>query len=310
MSTLEEQARRAAERMQQRTFLNHVRALADGDPTYTKAAVAGATSSDATWAGPLAENLPGSREFYALIERAAVLLAAGFLRVPFNLRAPVQTTKPAGYRVTEGEQRPVTSLGFSTLRLEPASVGSIVVMSRELLRSTAPGATSSISRQLSSAVISAANTALLDPAVTGSILDGASPIASSGTDADGLLADLAQLLEVGDAPVIIASLPWATRIQAALRGAAPLFPLLVAPEAGDLVIGVDRGAVAVAWGEVSIALSEAAALQMLDNPSAGAQNLVSMFQTNMVALRAELAANWEVVRAGGIAYADYSAVSP
>jgi hypothetical protein len=48
---------------------------------------------------------------------------------------------------------------------------------------------------------------------------------------------------------------------------------------------------------------------MSDTPTAGAQELVSMFQTNSVALRVEMLAAWSRVNAAGIAVLEFPQVS-
>lgn len=301
-----------AHRHADRTFLGAVKDIALGQASIVdvhKAVIGAAGTTDGTWAGSIA-TLPGYREFYALLERRAVLLAAPFMRVPFSTPVAVQTTRPVGYKVAQGEPKPVTSMGSVTVNLAPEVVGSLLVMSDELLRSTAPGTDAEIAKQVSSAIISAANTALLDPSATGSITNGITPESSGGITDDALLNDLTELLRVGDAPVVVTSLPWAVRITAALRGAERLFPLLVAPEAGDRLIAVDPRGVAVAIGDVDVTSAASAALQMQDDPTTGATNLVSMFQTDSTAIRAQIFANWERLRDDAVAVLELLPPSP
>ena len=65
-------------------------------------------------------------------------------------------------------------------------------------------------------------------------------------------------------------------------------------------------------GQVTIDASREASLEMLDNPTNNsatgtATSLVSMFQTNSVALKAERYINWAVRRPAGVQYIEAAA---
>lgn len=294
------------------SFLGAVKDLAldrgNARAVYLKAGVPAGSPSDPTWAEPLA-TLPGGREFFSLVERAAVITRAGFNRVPFATPTIVQTSRPTGYKVAAGDPKPVTKAGLVRVTLDPTVVGCMMVLSNELLRSEDANAEAELSRQMSSGVVSAANTALLDPNAPGSITEGVDAVPFGGTDDAALLDGLVALLAVGDSPVVIASLPWAVRIVAALRGADRLFPLIIAPEAGDRIISVDPRGVAAAIGTVDVAMAESATLQMRDDPISAPTDLVSMWQSDSTALRCQLLANWQRVRDDAVMVLDMSEVS-
>ncbi len=283
------------------TFSGMVRALAldkDGIATMRKAAVSAGSSTGETWAAPLA-SLPGAGAFRELVERRSLLDRVPFLRAPFGVPTPIQTARPTGYRIsTPGALKPISSMPFDTVTLSPGVVGTIIVMTAELVRSTAPGSDEAINRQLASALGTAINTELLS-----SLTNGIAAIPATGTDDASLLEHSVDLLAVGDEPVIIASLPWAVRIVAALRGADALVPVVVTPEAEDLIVAVAPDGVVVAEGGIDILPGPDATLEMSDDP-AGSGELVSMFQTNSVALRAEIEANWERVRDDAVVVLD------
>ena len=80
--------------------------------------------------------------------------------------------------------------------------------------------------------------------------------------------------------------------------------------AGDMLIAANADAIALADdGQVTVDASREASLEMSDAPTgdAGAAtpvatSLVSMWQTNSLALRAERFINWEKLRTGAVVY--------
>jgi hypothetical protein len=80
--------------------------------------------------------------------------------------------------------------------------------------------------------------------------------------------------------------------------------------AGNLVIAVNASDILLADdGQVTVDASREASLQMLDNPTNSAATgtattMVSMFQTNSIALRAERFINWAKARTTAVAYMD------
>jgi hypothetical protein len=79
---------------------------------------------------------------------------------------------------------------------------------------------------------------------------------------------------------------------------------------GNLVIAVNASDIFLSDdGQVTIDASREASLQMLDNPTnnsatATATTMVSMWQTNSVALRAERFINWSKRRDDAVVYMD------
>lgn len=87
----------------------------------------------------------------------------------------------------------------------------------------------------------------------------------------------------------------------------PTETLLILANASDIYLADD--------GQVVIDASREASLQMLDNPTNNsatgtATTMVSMFQTNSVAVRAERFINWKVRRAAAVAYVENVAYAP
>jgi hypothetical protein len=170
-----------------------------------------------------------------------------------------------------------------------------------------------------------------------SITNGLTPLSPSGTTADAARADLANLLssfiESNQDPTgLVLIMPATLALSLSLLrnslgqpefngltmrgGMLEGIPVIVsqyaanASGAGNLVIAVNTREVFLADdGEVTVDASTEASLQMLDNPTnnsatATATTMVSMFQTNSIALRAERFINWAKRRAAAVVYMD------
>jgi hypothetical protein len=85
-------------------------------------------------------------------------------------------------------------------------------------------------------------------------------------------------------------------------------PVIVNPNIGNQIVLADLAEVAYAAGDLEMDLAEQAAVQMDDAPTNAsspvpvATSLVSLWQTNSVALKVLRFANWQVVRGGAVAY--------
>src|SRR5918993_1698414 len=97
----------------------------------TKAAVAAGTTSDATWAGPLAAHgIAG--EALALDRGASIrgALEGKFRRVPFRTNVPRETgSGTGGAWVAEGASTPVAATAYDALSQEAYKAQKIVVLS-------------------------------------------------------------------------------------------------------------------------------------------------------------------------------------
>ena len=173
----------------------------------TKAAVAAATTSDATWAGPLVgDETSVFADFVAYLRPQTILGRFGqngipsLRNVPFRTPLIGQTSGGDGYWVGEGQAKPLTKFDFSRTTLDPLKVANIAVATMEVIRDSSPSADGIIRDQLAAALRERLDIDFIDPAkaaVAGvspaSILNGVSGIPSSGTDADAVRADLKAL---------------------------------------------------------------------------------------------------------------------
>lgn len=201
--------------LEHRDAIGIAKALYDGQDSViaatqrlvTKAAVAAATTSDATWAGPLVgDETSVFADFVAYLRPQTILGRFGqngipsLRNVPFRTPLIGQTSGGDGYWVGEGQAKPLTKFDFSRTTLEPLKVANIAVATMEVIRDSSPAADGIIRDQLAAALRERLDIDFIDPAkadVTGvspaSILNGVSGIPSSGTDADAVRADLKAL---------------------------------------------------------------------------------------------------------------------
>ncbi|HCT7937111.1 phage major capsid protein [Pseudomonas aeruginosa] len=173
----------------------------------TKAAVAAATTSDATWAGPLVgDETSVFADFVEYLRPQTILGRFGtngipsLRRVPFRVPLIGQTSGGDGYWVGEGQAKPLTKFDFERKTLEPLKVANIAVATMEVIRDSSQSADVIIRDQLAAALRERLDIDFIDPAkaaVAGvspaSILNGVAGIPSSGNTADDVRADIRAL---------------------------------------------------------------------------------------------------------------------
>lgn len=314
-----------------------------------KTAVAGGTTTDATWAGPLVQYNQFAGDFVEFLRPQTIIGKFGqgnipSLRlVPFNIHIRGQTSGGQGYWVGQGKPKPLTKYDFSDVYLEWAKVATISVLTEDLLRFSNPSAEVLVRDSLASSLIERIDIDFVDPAKAAvahvspaSITHGITAIHSSGVTAADVRADIASAMTkfinanispttaVWIMPAIIAlrlsllrnafgqrEFPDITMMGGMLEGVPVITSQYVPTDtAGSLVILANASDI---WlsddGNVTIDASREASLQMLDNPTNAsadgtATTVVSMFQTNSVALRAERFINWQLRRAAAVAVVD------
>jgi HK97 family phage major capsid protein/HK97 family phage prohead protease len=259
-------------------------------------------------------------------------------RIPFNVRMPSQTSGGTGYWVGEAKAKPLTRFNFGSVTLRWTKVANIAVISEDLLRFSAPSAELTVRQALAEALQARLDADFIDPAITEvtdvrppSITNGAANTPSQGDDAAGVRRDLKALLTF----FIVNNLSPSTGVWIMTQQAALGLSLMVNANGvrefpditmmGGTLIGfpvitsqyVPAGTVAFVDanniflsddGGVQIDLSREASLEMDDAPSNDAgvaaveATMVSMFQTNSVAIRAERMINWRRRRLAAVAY--------
>lgn len=262
-------------------------------------------------------------------------------QVPFNIHIRGQTSGGEGYWVGQGAPKPLTSLDFDDTYLGFAKVANIAVLSEELLRFSNPSAEMLVRDALAAALIQRMDTDFIDPAKVlvanvspASITNGVTPIASSGTDAQAVRNDINALWAASDDANLLPNnavyiadsktaralslmrnglgqkeFPGVTMMGGDLDG----IPLLISnyvprDSNGSLFILAFASEIYLSDdGLVTVDASREASLQMLNNPTnnsatATGTTMVSMFQTNSVAMRAERYINWKKRRATAVSY--------
>src|SRR5262249_13950176 len=128
------------------------------------AAVLPGTTTDSSWAGPLAPVDPMTAAFLEYVRPLTILGRLPRLRqVPFNISLPVQTATAGAGFVGQGVPIPVGSLGFGTVTLGITTVKKIVVVTDELARHSSPDAAMVVRQDLAEAVAVAMDTEFITP---------------------------------------------------------------------------------------------------------------------------------------------------
>lgn len=308
-----------------------------------KGAIAGGTTFDDVWAGPLVQAQTLTSEFVEYLRPMTIVGKFGqggipaLRRVPFNVRIAGQTSGGAGYWVGEGKSKPLTKFDFTASTLYWAKVAAISVISDELVRFSSPAAEGLVRDGLVGALTARLDLDFVDPnkpAVSGvspaSIVNGLAPLTSAGTDAAAVRADVKQAFEAFIAanispttgvwimpqtvalglslmlnPLGQAEFPGITMTGGVFFGlpvitsqyatfGSPAGNIVILANAGDIYLSDDGG--------FSLDASREASLEMASDPTntigtgspatPAESTLVSMYQTNSVALRAERMINW------------------
>jgi HK97 family phage prohead protease len=258
-------------------------------------------------------------------------------RIPFRVPLISQTGGGSGYWVGQGKPKPLTAFDFDRTTLEPLKVANIAVLTEESIRDSSPSSEMIIRDALRAALAERLDTDFIDPAKAASsgvspasITYGASHIVSTGNDADDVRLDVRavfqKFIDANNPPstgVWIMSTANALALALMVNALGqPEFPgltmmggmffglpAIVSDYADDIVALVNASDIYEADdGGVSVDMSREASLEMKDSSlTQDATNgtgvaMVSMFQTNSVALRAERTINWKARRASAVAY--------
>jgi len=265
-------------------------------------------------------------------------------RVPFNVAVAGQTSGGLGYWVGEGKAKPLTKFTFDRQTLGFSKVAAISVITEELARFSSPSAEALVRDGLRDALVERLDIDFVDPAhaavanlTPASITNGVTPLASSGTTADDIREDLKTLMGafVGsnqNVANLVLLMPNTVALSLGMMrnslgqpefpnigmtgGSIEGLPVIVSQyvhttAAGDMLIAANAQSIGLADDDaVSVEASREASLEMSDAPTGSsgvptAVSLVSMWQTNSIALKAERFVNWKKLRAGAVQYMDH-----
>jgi HK97 family phage major capsid protein len=167
-----------------------------------KAATAAATTTDASWAGPLVAYTVNVAEYAELLRPLTIIgRIPGLTRVPFNIQFPVENSSAQVGWVGENAPKPVSQGAFSTATLRWAKAAGITVGTEELFRFSNPAAEGILRNQMLRQMVQFLDRQFVDPAVAavpnvspGSITNGITSIGASGTTATALRTDITTLI--------------------------------------------------------------------------------------------------------------------
>lgn len=319
-----------------------------------RAAVSAGTTTDTTWAAPLAQYRDMAAEFIELLRPETLLgRMTGFRRVPFLVRMPRQTAGATAGWVGQGAPKPVRELAFDSVTIPHTKIAVIVAITEELARFSTPSAEATVRQDLISTIAQYMDQQMVDPTVAA--VNDVSPasITNSGVDASWIdstgdtVAQITNDLNSALTRMAVANVgmrnrywllhPRTENFLRTLRTSQDVFAFRDEMNTGRLlgvpfvssanmplrdqsspvstgtletyIVLVEASEIFLADdGEVMIDVSREASLQMNDAPSAGAQSLVSLWQNNMIGIRAERYVYWQrrreeaVVTIRGVSY--------
>lgn len=306
---------------------------------YLKAAIAPGSTTDPTWAGALATMQNVTDEFIALLRPATILGKIPNLRkVPFNVSVPVQSAGGTYGWVGQGFAKPVSKLGFSTATIGIAKAAGIIILTEELVRTSSPDAETIVRADMIAGIAQFLDWQFIDPAKAAtpnispaSITNGLTAIPSTGNPLTDIHALIAALLtaNVSLSGVTIIMSEGNALTLGMIRDASGnrAFPGMSAT--GGTVDGINVVTSNVAAGNVialqpqlilyaddggvTIDVSREASVQMdstPDTPALATTVLTSLWQNNLVGLRAERFINWNRPLPVGVAYVSGAAYVP
>ncbi|WP_436873714.1 phage major capsid protein [Kosakonia sacchari] len=302
-----------------------------------KAAVGAGTTTDPTWAGALVEYQEYAQDFVEFLRPQTIIGRFGqgnipaLRQVPFNIRIPAQTSGGSANWVGQGKAKPLTKLDFESITFAFAKVAAIAVLTDELIRFSNPAADALVRNALAEAVIARLDTDFINPSKAeaagispASITNGIVATPSTGNPDDDAAAAfgvfVAANLQPNGAVWLMSSTtalalsmrkntlgqkeyPEMTLLGGTFQG----LPVIVSQYVGNLLVLVNAPDIYLADdGGVAVDMSREASLEMESDPTGDSitptgTELVSMFQTNSVAIRAERWINWKRRRTAAVA---------
>ena len=310
--------------------------------TLKTAVPAGSTITGNWAANLIAAEGAAVADFLEWQRRATILGRFGTGNIPalrsimFYTPIVTQTSGGAGYWVGQGKNKPLTSFSFTRTTLTPLKVANICVLTEENIRYSNPKSDTIVRNELANALTERLDIDFITPSKTAvanvspaSITNGAPSIASSGPDADDVYLDIRSLFAkftAANNPVTSGVWVMSSNNAAALAmmknplgqnefasmtntgGTLGGMPVIASDHVGNIVVLVNASDAYLAdEGGITVDASREASLEMSDAPTGDAitptgTSLVSMWQSNCVALRAERVVNWARRRAQSVAY--------
>lgn len=302
-----------------------------------KAAIGAGTTTDPSWAGSLVEYQEYANDFVEFLRPQTIIGRFGqgtipsLRQVPFNIRIPAQTSGGSANWVGQGKAKPLTKFDFESITFGFSKVAAIAVLTDELIRFSNPAADALVRNALAEAVIARLDTDFINPAKAevanvspASITNGIVGIPSTGDpDADAEAAFgqfvVANLQPTGGVWIMSSTNALALSMKknalgqkmypemTLLGGTFQGLPAIVSQYAGTNLTLLNAPDIYLADdGGVAVDMSREASLEMESDPTGDSvtptgTEMVSMFQTNSVAIRAERWINWKRRRTAAVA---------
>jgi HK97 family phage major capsid protein len=304
-----------------------------GSGALMRAAITPPSTTDPAFS-PLVQYQTMASEFMELLRPATIIgQMQGFRTVPFNTRIQRQIASAVAGWVGEGKSKPVSKPGFDAVTIPFAKVAVIVAITDELARDASPSAELLVRNDMVNAISSFIDNQFIDPAVAGAA--GVSPASvtfagqktpSSGITVSEVMADIATLLTQMAAQQISGPFYWVmnprTQINLSmLRTAQDVFafpemstgtfrgyPVIASSHVP--ISGVDQSTILVLMapgdvlmadnGGIALDTSTEASLQMDSAPLTPPTPLVSLWQQNMLGIRAERQIYWLLRNAAAV----------
>ncbi len=267
-----------------------------------------------------------AEQFFDQVLAGSVVGKLGLRRVEFNIRMLSMTAGVSGYWVTQAAPKPLSKPTLSGSTLRTLKVSAMVVVTAEAMRTMGNITEAALQRDLQRALSETLDVTFIDSSNAGvvdempaSITSGVTPIPSTGQPEMDLHLLIAEFEGSLDSSVFITD-PVTATVLALHRDSGGSFPFIDAGPRGGSLFGIplvtshssprdtdggqialiDPSLIALATGSVRLDQSGQTSLAMADSPEAPAE-MVSLYQTDSVCLRAELEANWQVQNPAAVA---------
>jgi HK97 family phage major capsid protein len=279
-----------------------------------KTAVAGGSTSDSSALAPYREISTGfAASLSPWSSYDKIYNDGAFMKVPLRSGIAIASSAAQGSAISELAPKPISEMSFTHAHLEPTKTLSFLVISNELAKMASPAAVSMIGNELRRAVALATDAKFL--AVLAASAGVTSNAASGIFSNDLFIALQAVKLGANSKPYLIVS-PDVAKEVSVVRSAIGnfLFPsmtinggtiqglkVVTSDAAGNVATLVDAAQVASEADLITLQEATHASLQLDDNPTSGATQLVSLWQNNQTGLRAERWFGVELLRSSACA---------
>lgn len=298
-----------------------------------KAAVAAGTTTDTAWASSLVTYQDAVDDFLEFVRpRTIVDRLVDARRIDLHTRTMRTSGGGTAAWAGEAEPMPLTQLSLETITFNGKKVNAPVIMTEESFRFATTTGLRLIRNELANAIAAFTNAQFISPTVAAvagvnprSVTHGLTALHATGSTVAAIANDLKNMFDAlragGGHPsrsVLVMGERTALYL-AALRTAQDVayfrnlgvgggeiwgVPVLItehvstdygSPSASYIAL-IDQSGIAIGDGEsVTFDVSRDASVQMVTDPSTGATTQVSLWQTNLIAVRAARYIDWERV---------------